>query len=84
MTKLSPESVTFWQVNNVVPVVVTFIGMAISFAAWSSRVSVLETKMDLVIAQQSQILQKYSDVQIRLGTDELILAKLYQIHPEVR
>jgi hypothetical protein len=63
---------TWFQFNNIFPIIVTFVGLAVSFTAWTTRVSVLETKMDLVLEQQHQILTKYTGVETRYG--ELSLA----------
>lgn len=82
--KLTPETVTFWQFSNVVPIIVSLFSVIVAFSAVYSRIAVLENKVDTMIADQRIILQKYSDIQIRLGTDELIIARLQQIHPEVR
>lgn len=76
MKEVTPESVTFWQVNNVIPVIVTFLGLTLSFAAWSARVSVLETKMDIVIYQQSQVLVQNSELEKRINTVEVAIGKL--------
>lgn len=73
------QNITWWQVNNIVPIVVTFVGMAFSFAMWTSRISVLETKMDLVLEQQKQILAKYSGVETRYGELSLKVKELETI-----
>ena len=64
---MKEKPVTWWQVNNIVPIIITLIGMTISFSALITRVAVLENKIDTLIAQNEQILIKYSGVETRYG-----------------
>jgi len=82
--KLTPESITFWQFSNVVPIVVSLFSVIMAFSATYARIAVLENKVDTIIAQNNEILTKYAVLQERVGKDELTIAKLTQIHPEIR
>ena len=80
MTKTNQtDSITWFQFNNIFPIIVTFIGLSLSFVAWTTRVSVLETKMDIVIQQQKEILAKYSGVETRYGELSLKVQELQTI-----
>jgi hypothetical protein len=70
------NTISWFQFNNIFPIVISFVGIAFSFAAWTSRVSVLETKMDIVIQQQKEILAKYSGVETRYGELSLKVQEL--------
>lgn len=59
-----PE-ISFWM-----PIIFTAVSITISFMALSSKVELLTQKMETVIANQEQILNKYENVQVRLGTAE--------------
>jgi len=61
------KNITWLQFNNIFPIVVTFISLTISYGVLMTRVSVLETKMDIVIEQQKQVLAKFHDVETRYG-----------------
>ena len=61
------KNITWLQFNNIFHIVVTFISLTISYGVLMTRVSVLETKMDIVIEQQKQVLAKFHDVETRYG-----------------
>lgn len=59
---ISHPEISFW-----VPIIVSVVTITISYGALMTRVSVLENKMDTMIAGQSIILEKYSSVESRYG-----------------
>jgi hypothetical protein len=65
------QQITWSQLSNLFPHLVTFVGMlvtiVISYAGLNTRITVLENKMDILIANQDKLLTKYSDVEARYG-----------------
>lgn len=59
---ISHPEINFW-----VPIIISFVTVTLSYGALMTRVSVLENKMDTMIAGQSIILEKYSSVESRYG-----------------
>jgi hypothetical protein len=55
MKQQSTDAITWIQFNNVVPVIVTFVGLAVTYGALLTRLSVLENKMDNL----TSLLQKH-------------------------
>lgn len=68
--------ITWLEVNNIVPIIVTIIGTILSFTAWTTRVSILETKLDLVLQKQDELITKYSSVETRYGQLSIAVAEL--------
>lgn len=65
--KKSQDTISWLQVNNWVPIITSLIIVAISYGMLFTRISVLETKMDIVIEQQKQVIAKFHDVETRYG-----------------
>ena len=59
---ISHPEISFW-----VPIIVSVITVTVSYGALITRVSILENKMDTMIANQNQIFEKYSAVETRYG-----------------
>ena len=67
MVKKSQDTITWFQFNNIFPIITSLIIVALSYGMLFTRISVLETKMDIVIEQQKQVLAKFHDIEIRYG-----------------
>lgn len=52
---MTKQNVTWFQVNNIIPIIVTVVGMTLTYGLLLTRLSVLETKMDLVLANQERV-----------------------------
>ncbi len=76
----SENPITWFQVNNVIPIVTSIILMVIAFGALKSDVTLLNQKMDFVIAQQEKILVKYDDLERRYGNLALEVNKISTEH----
>ena len=79
-THAEQNSITWLQFNNIVPIIVTVVGIVLSFAAWTTRVSVLETKLDLVIIKQDELLDKYAQIENKYDGIALIVRGLEVTH----
>jgi hypothetical protein len=79
--KQSQETLTWFQVNNWVPIIASSVMIAMSFMAFTTRLSVLENKMDNI----TLLLEKHQNQQDRLIGDLNIvhreLTTLQAIHP---
>lgn len=72
MKNYEKDSLTWFQVNNIVPLVLSALAVAASFYALSIRVSVLETKMDVLISQNEEILRDSKDLNLRMVSLETL------------
>ena len=59
---ISKPEINFWT-----PILFTVITMAVSWFSLSTKVELLTQRVDLLIEQQSQLITKYRDVEIRWG-----------------
>lgn len=62
MNFISHPEISFW-----VPILTSVVTITLSYGTLMTRVSVLENKMDTMIAGQSIILEKYTSVESRYG-----------------
>lgn len=74
MAKNNP--VTWWQVNNIIPIVVSVVAMTVTYGVLMARVAVLENKVDTLIAQNTSILNKFVSVENRYGELAIKVAKI--------
>lgn len=61
------QNLTWWQVNNLVPIISSAVLIALSFSALMTRVAVLENKVDSVLVSQEKMFDKYSGVEQKYG-----------------
>jgi hypothetical protein len=66
------KDLSWFQVDNIVPIVLSFLMAAATFYGLSSRVAILETKMDLLIAQNTKVLDNLNDLNKRVVTLETL------------
>lgn len=52
MTREQKEAITWFQFNNIVPIVITAVMIAGSFFLLQTKVSLLEQKLDFIISSQ--------------------------------
>jgi len=75
----STDPITWFTINNVVPLVASAVMIASSFFLLQTQVKLLaqkqdidskqqNEKMDILIAQQQRILEKYESIESRYGT----------------
>ena len=80
MTKQIQSPITWLQVNNLIPVITSVILIAISWANLSSRVELLNQKMDLILANQNQVINEltssYKSLETRYGQHALEIKEL--------
>ena len=70
------KQITWFQVNNIFPIVVSFVSLALSYGVLLARISVLEAKIEIVIANQEKSLAKFHDVETRYGELALKVERL--------
>ncbi len=72
--------ISWFQVNNLIPIVTSAVMIALSFAALNTRLSVVENKLDTIIASQNKMEQTISvklyDIETRYGNLSLDVKKL--------
>lgn len=68
---ISKPEINFW-----VPIVVSVVTITLSYGLLLSRVSVLENKVDTLLANQERMLTKYDNVEKRYGELSISVAKL--------
>lgn len=56
------KPITWFQVNNLVPIIFMIIAMVMAFGTLKSDVALLSQKQDTIIAQQKEILSNVKDV----------------------
>ena len=75
---------SWWEINNIVPIVGIILSWIIMFFAWTTRTSILETKMDQVLASQKDMKEMWLQLEKRVGRNEIDLGKIFSIHSEIR
>lgn len=80
MIKTEKNPITWLQINNILPIVFSLITVALSFAALNTHIMLIDQKVDILLAQQKEILAKYRDVEIRYGEVSLKVQALETIH----
>ena len=74
------KGITWFQINNLVPIITSFVLVALSFAALNTRLTVIESKMDLVLANQEKQEKiqagKLYDIETRYGNLSIKVAQL--------
>lgn len=73
---MTNQNISWLQFNNIVPIVTSAVLIALSFGTLMTRVAVLETKIDTLLAQNEKMLAKYSDVERRYGELSIKVAKI--------
>lgn len=68
---ISKPEINFW-----IPIIFTVVSITMSFMALSNQVALQNQKLDQVIANQTQILNEYKEVQARVSTLEKDIAVL--------
>jgi len=76
---MSEKNISWLAFNNIVPLVTSAVLIALSFGTLMTRVAVLETKIDTLLAQNQQMLAKYSNVEVRYGDLSLKVRNLETI-----
>ena len=76
MSKKDSQNITWLQVNNIVPIVVSTMALAITYGTLLTRLAVLETKIEIVIQNQEKTLAKFYDVETRYGELALKIERL--------
>lgn len=62
---IAKPEISFWT-----PIIFTAVTITISFMTLTNQVALQNQKLDTLIANQDNIIDKYEEVQVRLGTDE--------------
>lgn len=70
--KPANDTISWLQYNNIAGVVASALLVAAAFYGVSTRVAVLETKMDTLIAQNTKVLQNLNDLNSRMVTIETL------------
>lgn len=63
MEKSSQDQITWFQVNNIVPLVTSAVMIALSWGALNSKVDLISQKLDTYIANQNKIIDDLADHQ---------------------
>lgn len=71
MTQGKKDVITWFTVNNILPLIFTAVTITVSFMALSGKLDLLTQRVDLLIENQKTIISEYKGVQVRLGTLEL-------------
>ena len=67
MVKHADNLITWGAFHNVVPIVTSAVMVTITFMSLSAQVALLNQKVDNLIVNQIEILEKYSSVENRYG-----------------
>ena len=67
------KGITWGQLDRWIPIIITCMAVAITWANLGARIDLLTQKVDALIKNQETIISKYEKVQTRLGKDELAL-----------
>ena len=74
------KTITWLTINNLIPVVTSAVMVTLSFAALNTRLSVIENKMDTVLANQEKQekiqASKTYDIETRYGQLSIKVAQL--------
>ena len=74
------KPITWFQFNNIFPIITSLVIMTLAFAKLQSDIALLNQKVDTVIARQEEILKKYASVETRYGELALIVNKIETEH----
>lgn len=72
MIMTQEKNITWLQFNNIFPIIVSAAMVVAAFYGVSTRVAIIETKLDTLIAQNSRLLQNLNDLNSRMITLETL------------
>ncbi len=67
--------ITWFEVNNIIPIVVSLITMALAFAALNTRVMLIDQKVDTLLTQQKEMLVGYNAITLKIQALETMHGK---------
>ena len=80
-----------WRIDNLYAFVGSIIGLTLtlgSFFIYLNRLSVVETKLDMIVTQQQELITEFrnwkTQAETRLGTVEKQITVLNSHHPEIK
>ncbi len=73
------RNITWWEVNNLVPLIITFVTMALAFASLKTDIAVIQVNQDKMLVYEEKMEQRWSQIEVRLGTNEVNIAQLRAI-----
>ncbi len=80
MREENKQTITWLTVNNLVPLITSAVMITLSFTALNTRLSVIESKMDAVLANQEKQEKiqagKFYDIETRYGNLSIKVAQL--------
>jgi hypothetical protein len=79
MTKHPDNIITWGSFHNIIPLVTSAVMVTISFMSLSAQVALLNQKVDNLMANQKELLEKYSSVENRYGKLTLEVKELQTI-----
>jgi len=65
------KTVTWFQVNNIIPLIFSAVSITISFMSLSNKIDLANQKLATLVENQTVLISKYEGVQVRLGLCEL-------------
>lgn len=65
---MADKSINWTEIKNWWPILMLTISVVLTFSALDKRLTVLETKLDTLIATENEVSKKYSDVETRYGS----------------
>jgi cell division protein FtsL len=64
------DSLTWFQINNIVPIVTSIVIIALSWASLGAKIDLLNQKVDYLSKQVEEYNQRNKEIQTRVGTAE--------------
>ena len=64
------DSLTWFQINNIVPIITSIVIIALSWASLGAKIDLLNQKVEYLTKQVEEYNQRNKEVQTRIGTSE--------------
>ncbi len=64
---MSKDTLTWFQVNNILPIIISAVMITTSFLLLQQRIALVEQKLDTIVQQQKEILTAYRGLEGRYG-----------------
>ena len=77
MTKQTKDLFTQWvSVERLLPILASVIAVVLSWASLNNKIDLLAQKVDYLTTSNQKVLEKYSQVEGRLGASELSIREI--------
>lgn len=62
------KSITWFQINNIVPLIFSLVAMVLAFGTLKADIALLNQKQDTIISQQNEMLRNIKEIVLEQST----------------